>query len=424
MLRHLHSRAARARRVALALAAIAPVALAASAFAWPSLGGGDDVTIDDFTSHARDGGVFVIAHAEFVNANLSKDEIVEMLTPDTPVADERALAQKFKADKIVIPSIDIVAKDGTKIHLRDFAANHIDAGKADSLEIAGLDASGTDGGAPVTIKSGALRLEGLDLADALKAVGAPAEAAPKGRLGRLTWQSLDIVAPDNESGPGKTIHVALAAIELRGDYAGDALKQGSTTLTGLIIEPSPDSEFGKNLAQLGYSRLELAMAIGAGYQAEAKTLSLDDLTIEGARMGALRVKANFGDIDPGLFGTDDGARMTALFGASLSSLEIKLVNAGLFEKALALAAKRQGASADALKARWSAMTGQMAPLFLGGDPAALKVAAEAQKFIASPKNLTISIKAKNGALKAADFLAIGDPAAFVKKLDIAAVADQ
>ena len=419
------NRAARvyAGLVALALSAGAPFILAPPAFAWPT-GDSGDVTLDDFTAKAKDGSVFVIKHAEFANTNLSKDEIVAMLTPDTPEADERALVQKLKADKISIPLIDIAAKDGGKIHLHDFVASDIDAGKVGKLEFAGMEASGTDEGAPVSVKSGALRMEGLDLAEALKAVGAPADAAQKGRLSRLTWESLDIVAPDKGSGPGKTIHVAFAAIELRGDYAGDALKQGSTKLTGLIVEPSPDSEFGKNLAQLGYSRVELAMAIGADYQADAKKFSLDELTIEGAQMGAVGLKANFGDVDPGLFGTDNNARMQALLGCSISSLEIKVVNSGLFEKALALTAKQQGATPDALKQQWSAMTGQMAPMFLGGDPSALKVAAEAQKFIDSPKSLSIVIKAKNGALKASDFMAIGDPAAFVSKLDIVAVANQ
>jgi hypothetical protein len=420
-----HSNRARGRErlFALALTAGAWLVLAPSAFAWP-IGDSGDVTIENFASAAKDGSTFAIARAEFDNTNLSKDEIVKMLTPDTPVADERALVQKLKADKIVIPSIDIVAKDGAKIHLHDFAANHIDAGKADSVEIAGLDASGTDGGAPVSVKSGALRLEGLDLADALKAVGASAEAAPKGRLSHLSWESLDIVAPDKDSGPGKTIHVALATIELRGAYDGETFKQGSTKLTGLIVEPSPDSEFGKNLAELGYSKLELSMVVGADYQADAKKFSLDELTIEGPQMGSIHVKANFGDIDPALFGSDNSARMAALLGCSVSSLEIKLVNSGLFEKALALAAKQQGANVDALKRHWSAMTGQMAPLLLGGDPSALKVAVEAQKFIASPQNLSVAIKAKEGALKASDFMAISDPAAFVSKLDIAAFANQ
>ena len=423
MLRHPNRASRRARLIALALTTGTSILLATSAFAWP---GGDsgDVTIEHFTAKAKDGGVVVIERAEFANTNLSKDEIVAMLTPDTPEADKRALAQKFKADKISIPSIDIAAKDGGKIHLHDVAASHVDAGKVDTLEFAAMEASGTDKGGPVSLKSGALRLEGLDLAEALEAVGAPSDAAQKGRLSHLTWESLDIVAPDTESGPGKTIHVAFAAIELRGSYDGDTLKQGSTKLTGLVIEPSPDSELGKNLAEFGYSRLELAMVIGADYQADAKKFSLDELTIDGAKMGSIGLKANFGDIDPGLFGSDSSARMTALFGCSISSLELKVVNAGLFEKALAYYAKQQGASVDALKEQWSAMTGQMAPMLLGGDPSALKVAAEAQKFIASPKNFTISLKAKNGALKAADFMAISDPAAFVKKLDIAAAANQ
>ncbi len=423
MLRHPNRANGRARLIALALIAGTSILLAPSAFAWPS-GDSGDVTLDDFTAKAKDGSAFVIKHAEFANTNLSKDEIVQMLTPDTSEADERALVEKLKADKISIPAIDITAKDGTKIHIHDLAASNVDGGNVGKLEFGGMEASGTDNGAPVSVKSGALRLEGLNLAEALKAIGAPADAAQKGRLSHLTWESLDIVAPDKESGPGKTIHVAFASIELRGDYAGDALKQGSTKLTGLIIEPSPDSEFGKNLAELGYSRVELALVIGANYQADAKKFSLDDLTIEGAEMGSVRVKANFCDIDPGLFAADSSARMTALFGCSISSLELNIVNAGLFEKALALTAKQQGASADALKQHWSAMAGQMAPMFLGGDPSALKAVAEAQKFIASPKNLTIAFKAKNGALKAADFMAIGNPAAFVKKLDIVAVANQ
>jgi hypothetical protein len=418
-----HAARARAGLIALGLSAGASILLPPSAFAWPT-GDGGDVTVENFSAKTKAGGVLTIERAEFTNTNLSKDEIVRMLSPDTPEADERALAQKLKADKISIPAIEISGKDGSKVHIHDVAAADVDAGKVGRFGFAGMDASGTDGGAPVSVKSGALLVEGLDVAEALKAVGAPADAAQKGRLSHMTWQSIDIVAPDKDSGPGKTIHVALGTVEVRGDYAGDALKQGTTKLTGLIVEPSPDSEFGKNLAQLGYSKLQLAMAIGAAYQADAKTLSLDDLTLDGIDMGSVGLKANFGDVDPSLFSSDNDGRLATLFGCSISSLELKIVNSGLFEKALAYYAQQQGSSADALKQQWSAMTGQLAPVLLGGDPSALKVTSEAQKFIASPKNLTISIKAKGGSLKAADFMAIIDPAAFASKLDIAAVANK
>jgi hypothetical protein len=412
---------------AIAAALIAGAGLAApSAFAWPVAAGGDagDVTIENFTAKAANGDAFAIPRAEFDGVNLSKDEIVKMLTPDTAVADERALLQKLKADKIVIPAIDIAVKDGATIHLHDFAANHVDAGKAESLEILGLDASGTDKGGPVAIKSGALRAEGVDLAQALTALGASADAAPTGRLSHLTLTALDIVAPDQDSGPGKTIHLSLANLEIRGDYDGDTLKHGSTKLTGLVVEPSPDSEFGKTLAEIGYAKVEMSMVVGFDYQAGAKTFTLDELTLEGAQMGSVRMKANFGDVDPSLFGADSAARMAALFGCSVSSLQIDVVNSGLFEKALAYTAKQQGASADALKRQWSTAVGQMGPLLLGGGPSTLTVAAEAQKFLADPKSLSITVKAKGGALKAADFMAINDPSDLTGKLDFAAAANR
>lgn len=144
MLRHSNRAGARAHLIALALAAGTSILLAPSAFAWPFGGdGGSDVTIENFTAKPKDGGVVVIARAEFDNSNLSKDEIIALLTPETPQADRSALAQKFKADKVSIPSIEITSNDGGKINIHDVAANHIDAGKVEALEFSGIDASGT-----------------------------------------------------------------------------------------------------------------------------------------------------------------------------------------------------------------------------------------------------------------------------------------
>jgi len=61
---------------------------------------------------------------------------------------------------------------------------------------------------------------------------------------------------------------------------------------------------------------------------------------------------------------------------------------------------------------------------LGGSPAGLALAAEAQKFVADPKTLTIGAKVKSGALKASDFMAVSDPNEIVGKLDISAAANR
>ena len=405
-----------------ALSAGAALIAAASAFAAPAAA--NDVTIDNLTFKSLDGDSFAIAHVEFVNTNLSKDEVVKLLTPDTPSDDERALAQKLKADKIAVPSIDILGKDGSKIRLAGLTASHVDAGRIETLDLASLAATGTDSGGAVSVKSGALHLDGLDIAQLLAGDDPASAALPPSRLVGMTLAGLDIVAPDPENAPGQTIRVAIGSIEVRNEYSGGSIKQGGAKVAGILIEPSPGSEAGKSLASLGYSKVELAMTIGAKYQADSKTFALENFVVDGAEMGSLGVKADFTDVSPQLFGADSAGRMQALLDAGVASLEIKLVNGGMFEKALAYYAKQQGLSSDALRAQWSAMVGQTAPALLGGGPAGLALGTEAQKFVAEPKNLTISAKVKNGALKASDFMAIGDPAEFARKVDISAAANR
>ena len=410
-----------AGRLAALSAGVALCAFA-SVFATPAVA--DDVTIDNLAFKSLDGDSFAIAHVEFANTNLSKDEIVRLLTPDTPTDDDRALAQKLKADRVAIPSIDILGKDGSKIHLAGLAASHIDAGKIETLDVASLEATGTDNGGAVSVKSGALHLDGLDIAQ-LFADDDPAGAAPPpSRLSGMALNGIDIVAPDPENAPGQTIHIAIGSITLHNEYDGASIKQGDAKIAGVVIEPSAGSEAGKSLASLGYSKVELAMTLGAKYQADSKAFALDNFTVDGAQMGSVGIKANFTDVSPQLFGADSAGRMQALFDAGVASLEIKLVNGGMFEKALAYYAKQQGLPADKLRAQWSAMVGQAAPVMLGGSPAGLALGVEAQKFVAEPKTLTISAKVKSGALKASDFLAIGDPAEFAGKLDITAAANR
>lgn len=395
---------------------------AAAAFAWP-VGGGGDVAIDNLAFKSLDGDSFAIAHVEFTNTNLSKDEVVKLLTPDTPADDDRELAKKLTADKISIPSIDVLGKDGSKIHLTGLTTGHVEAGRIETLDVAGFDATGTDKGGQVTVKAGALHLDGVDVAQLLAGEDAGADVKPS-RLGGLKLSGLDVIAPDPGDAPGQSIHFAIGSIEVHNDYAGDSLKQGDAKVAGIVIEPSPVSEDGKSLAALGYSKVELAMAIGANYQADAKSFTLSDFTIDGVQMGTLGLKANFTDVGPALFGADNGARMQALLEAGVASIEVRLVNSGLFDKALDYYAKQEGVAPDKLRGQWSAMVGQMTPVMLGGSPSGVALAAEAQKFIAAPKNLTVSVKAKAGALKAGDFMAISDPTEIVGKLEISAAANR
>ena len=164
--------------------------LSQSAAAWP-VGQEDNVTLDDFTTTSKDGGVITIKHAEFQGTNLSKEEIVKLLTPDTLAEDETALLQKAKFGEVSIPLIDVAPKKGGAIHIHDVTANDVDSGKIGKFAIASIDGAGTDEDGPVSIKSGALLVENADLTDALASAKDPKQISPDeppwaSRLGRAS----------------------------------------------------------------------------------------------------------------------------------------------------------------------------------------------------------------------------------------------
>ena len=416
-------------RAALAGASLLTLALGLGAFAhraaaWP-VGQEDEVSLDDFTTTSKDGAVMTIKHADFKGTNLSKEEIEKLLTPDTSSEDKTALMQKLKVGEMSIPLIDIAPKEGGAIHIHDVSGKDIDSGKIGKFGFSGVDGSGTDKDGPISIKAGALIMENADLADALSAAKDPKQISPMTHLGHASWEGIDLTVPDKDAGPGKTIHIALGSIEIRNNYDGDVLKDGATTLKGLLIEPSKGSDFANSLGILGYTRVELNAHIAAHYDAGAKKLSLDDFTLDGPNAGAIKLKADFTDIDPSIFGADPAARLGALGGGGISAIELRFVNAGIFEKSVAYFADQQKTTPENLKKQWAAAAGQMLPAVLGGDPSALKIAAETQKFIAAPTNLTIGVHPKSGSFKFADAMGgAGDPMSLIGSLDIVATANK
>ena len=404
------------------------LALALGLGSWPLAAAAQDaatVTLDDFTVTSQHGDVVTIKHAVFEGTNLSRQEIVTMLTPDTPSEAELALVRKLKATSISIPSIDIAKKKGGAIHIHDVSATDVNSGKVGKLGFSGIDGGGTGDDGPVSVKSGAMHLEDANLSGALGSGGDSDQPSPMAQLGRFSWEGIDIVATDQD-GPAQSgsIHVGLSSIESRNTYDGATFKDSTTTLKGLIIEPSKGSEFANSLGQLGYTSVELSASAVVRYDAGGKTLAVEDITLDYAKAGSIGIKAKFGGIDPALFGSDRGAQMAAVADGEISSLELKFVNSGVIEKAAAYFAQQQKTTPEALKQQWAAAAGQMLPVLLGGDPAALKLAAEAQKFISAPTSLTIALRPKAEALKITDFLAMGDPSALLAKINIEASANK
>ena len=240
----------------------------------------------------------------------------------------------------------------------------------------------------------------------------------------MTLAGLDVVAPDPGTRRARPFTSPSGRSTVHNDYAGDSLEAGPRKVAEIVIEPSPDSESGKSLASLGYSKIELAMTVGVKYQAEAKTFAIDDFTINGVAMGAIGLKAEFTDVAPQLFGADNAGRIQAALeaGVARSRSSSSTVACSRRRSPIPPSSKASRRTSCARNGRrWS---GRRRAVMFGGTPASLALAAEAQKFIAEPKNLTIVVKAKSGALKAGDFMAFSDPVEFAGKLDISAAANR
>ena len=139
------------------------------------------------------------------------------------------------------------------------------AGKAERWRSAAWRPPESTRARPVSVKSGALRLEGLDVADALKAVGASAGTVPTGPPRPLDAGSRSTSSRRIRGArPARRSMSASATVEHRNDYAGDAFKRGLHQ--ALRASSSSRARFrgsARASPSFGYSKVELSMVVGA-----------------------------------------------------------------------------------------------------------------------------------------------------------------
>ena len=366
---------------------------------------GADVKIDTLSVGKAEDPV-ELKGIEFLGTNLSRDEVVKLLSSDTASADRTALATRLKASSIAISEIVAGVPAKGPITLKGLRAESVDQGKIERLFFAGAEAGPTINGEPGKLRAGSLTIDQVDVSAALKGLqdGGLGGAAPKGS--RMSWNGFEASFPDKDtpadSPGGNMMTLRLGAMDAQSVFDGDTPQAGSGALRNLTIEFPKASEAGKSLALLGIDKLDLSSTWHGSFNAAKKAFQLDDLTVSGVNLGSVGLRAEIGSFDPSILksGTSE-QRIQSLMNVDLVSTQLNVTNSGLFEKGIALVAKQQGKTTDALKAEWGAMVTQFAPMLLGGDPSSLKVAAALNTFVRDPKSLSITVKGKKGPVKIA-----------------------
>jgi hypothetical protein len=200
--------------------------------------------------------------------------------------------------------------------------------------------------------------------------------------------------------------------------------QVTATLDHFTLNPAllKDS-YLKPLVDMGYPKLDLSSRVEMAWDMSTEELTVKDVSINGSDMGALKVSGVIDKVSKDFFSGDTTAMQAAALGASIKKIEVRLDNAGLFERVIALEAKEQHKSIDDIKQTYVANAALGIPAMLNNKPAAKLIGAAVAKFVANPKSLHIVASSAEG-LGAADFALIDDPTTLLDSLDIKATANE
>ena len=381
-----------------------------------------NVKIDDGTS------IILFPRVEVTATNLSRDEVSQLFSTATTKDTLSALLAKMEAARLYIPEGSISEKDG-KANLRAISAAKINKGQFEKFDFAGMDASFTlDNRGPGSFKMNALSLDQGDVSGLFDALRTGRPEGMNLRIGKMNWAGFEAIIPDEEISPtapgGNLIKISLGSVAGENQYQGKIPVSGFVDVKNVIVTLPPSSEPAQQLKAYGYDKIDMSLAVQFTYDPEKRSQKLDRLDIILANAGTLGIAGLISNIDMEALSKGDAAALMAMMNMEVGMLEIKYINAGLAEKALAFYSNLQKKSPDAARQELSAMASGMLPMFLGTSPSAKKLADAVSAFIAAPKSLVITLKSRGPALKLQDMAEFTDPASFFKKVDVDAVANR
>ncbi len=177
------------------------------------------------------------------------------------------------------------------------------------------------------------------------------------------------------------------------------------------------------LAAMGYERLDLSSRFNIDWSEASSELAVNSFALDGADMGSLDVAAQFSNVTSDLASRDERIAAAAARSVVIKKLDLRVENAGLFNKALAVQAKNEKQSVDEARQSDILRANLLLPALLGDGPPARALGSAIAKFIAAPKNFSLQALAPEG-IGVADLELVQTPGALLKKIEITAAANQ
>jgi hypothetical protein len=231
------------------------------------------------------------------------------------------------------------------------------------------------------------QLVGADVAGAIEDAVSPDLDTT---LGEMTASNIVITADDGTAIPIETVEIAT------GEVVDGSPRAMSFAADNIVIEVAklPDEEAKAQLGRLGYDTLKLSLVLAGGWDADAESLTVDEVTIAGDAMGSLSMSASLGGLtkevmDQLMADGDDEQKMQLLQGLTVDELEISFENQSVVNRLLDAQAKDAGTTPDAVVDQLTQALPQMLQM-IGNPDFEGKVAAATTAFLKAPANLTFT----------------------------------
>ncbi len=236
--------------------------------------------------------------------------------------------------------------------------------------------------------------------------------------------AVDIAAP-REEGPPSSVRFRVAHVGSTAERKVDGFpSRGDMSVDHLTFDvPDSGSPGASELLAMGYAKVDLSAAVATSYDRGRQTLSVEKLLVSGVDMGAVTLAVDFANVSPSILSANAAVARASVFAMLLKRVDLRLVDGGLVDKALALKAKQDGKSLAEERDAAADLLATSLPQALGNGPGIKAIGAAAAAFIAAPKTLHVSLASKDG-LGASDLGRIGSPDDLLSRLDIQAEANR
>ena len=202
---------------------------------------------------------------------------------------------------------------------------------------------------------------------------------------------------------------------------GEIPASSTFSLDKASFDVPPDDGAGFNA--MGYKHVVVSSALVADYKASEQELSITKLSVDGVDMGSVDTSVRLLNVGKGLLSSDQNIQAASAVAMLVKSLDIKVKNDGLFQKAIAYKAAKDGVTIDKEREVGVDFFTNQLPLLANGNPKLKLVGSAIAAFITDPKTLHINVVSKAG-LGIAAMGMLGTPDLILDGLDIQASANQ